>query len=508
MKKKFDMEKGIITCIVSFFVLSAAFTGCSKNYDYEISALGKKTDSLAQAIQAIQSVQSAIATIQSAIGGIQTTVGGIQTTIGGLKSISTVEPTATGYLLTLSNGESYLINHGTSGTLWTIGPEIPTGTHLDSVWYMNGFKFEPERTAIPRDGLAGAQGESGRTIPGRAPGINEETNCWEFYEWSEEANDYVTRATDINVNGVSYITEKNDTQWSLWLKNLDGEGYREIVLPKTPTAGGGSVGSIGLIGYVSTAAATISLGASIADLSITCWYIDSIYNVTQSEKLTVPWSGRKQVSTGQVLTLLGKSDTALVVTADPPLSSANIQNVVLKNSKGEKSPLVLETPREYTGLLTRSEVPGGPVYLVPFSVDASQTYSNRSSFDNKFRTGAVYYLEDTVRSIKSNYSSFSITTTTGSAAPVASVASVNGAAAVSGVYTVTAGVNDTIGFDNGRYVYDYRIDSIPGGGNNELINIDNANGLFTIQSDTCRLVIRKLHVDGKIYNDTITVAAN
>ncbi|MDR3260620.1 MAG: hypothetical protein LBT78_02155 [Tannerella sp.] len=503
MEAKFDMGKSIITCIILTFVLSAFITGCGKNYDYEISSLIKKTNSL----DSIVNQQKLL------LEALQNTVSSVQFSVSNLNTITSVVPNQTGYLVSFTKGEPIQIYNGTSGSTWTIGPGYPSGTRADSLWYKDG--VQTDAVAIPESGPAGV------TIPVRSPDINSD-GYWVTYEWNPDRNDFDATVTEysVNANLISYITENpsNTSQWILHVKrDLNGNVYEQIILSKS--GGGGSVapsaGSISLLGYTHNAnpAGNLSLSSlGTVDLNIPYWYIDSIFNVTQNEKLT-SWSGQKEVEPKQLLTLLDGNKTALVLSSD--LAAANIAglDLRLKNSNGELLPLTLGTPVRLSGLLTKaSDASGGPVYLASL-IGPTQTYQSSTSvvndFKNKFRVSesVIYYLEDTDGAFKSNYSSFSIIASDSSAVtvPIASVASITGIGASgsgSGPYTVRINEPNTIGFDavNGRYVYDYLID---GGGSSDIDVYDELGAFIIRTTGTFTLTILKLHVNGKIYEETI-----
>jgi hypothetical protein len=487
MKKKIDMGKSIVIGIVSFFVFSAAFTGCGKNYDYEISALVKRTDSL------IQQINNDIAALQTRLGGMLT--------------ITSVVSISDGFRLTLSDGTSYSITSGTPGTVWTIGPTIPTGTYLDSLWYKDD--NPTEHRAIPKDGAPGTPGTSGTATPVRSPRVNPDTNCWEYYEWNASTSAFDVIPTNYNVGGilVSYVTEDpNDpNQWILNVKNAAGTGWEVITLPKTPISSSAAAGSIGLIGHVDAVnPPNISLTTAWADIVIPYWYIDSVFNVTENTRRS-SWTSKKHLYEGQVVSLLEKNNVHLVITADPALTSDNMQDVVFKNSKGAALPLALGTPSLYNGLLTKAD--GGTVYLAPLSVD-DQTYTTKTDFSSKFNANAVYYLEDTERGVKSNYSSFSFIAVDSSARviPEAAITAISGlgASGSGSAFSVKAGERNTFLFDSASKLYDYEIDDQ----GSEPVDVYNEDGFFIIQlAGIYELVVKKLHIDGKIYNDTITVTA-
>ncbi|MDR0844003.1 MAG: hypothetical protein LBN71_02190 [Tannerella sp.] len=497
MKTKFDLEKSIIAGILSVFVLSALFTGCGKSYDDDIYSLIRRTNVLDSASKAhdilLQGVRSEVATINSKLNN--------------LKSISSVEPTSTGYVIRFSDNTTITITNGTAGTMWVIGPGYHTGTREDSLWYMNGQKVEPEAVAIPRAGLPGKSAPSPDISP---------SGYWVVYDL-DAAGNYNERETTYPVvsNLLAYVTDNPDNlnQWILWVrKGVTGTAFEQVILPKNP-AGGVASGSIGLIGFQYNANPTNSISLSgmepstLGDLDVKYWHIDSIYDVTNSAKLT-EWIGVGPDTIKPKQLLIAKA--ALVISGD-----AN-PGLALKNSNGELLPLKTGTPVKYTGLLTKaSEVAGGAIYYVPLSV-TNQTYENTTGINNnfrsKFRADAVYYLENST-GVKSNYSSFSITATnitSPTAITPASVATLRSAGgstvSVTGsACTIKVSELYTVGFDatNGGNVYNYRIDD---GGSTDIDVFDELGAFRILDTGASfSLTIQMLHIDGKIHEETLDI---
>ncbi|MDR2763438.1 MAG: hypothetical protein LBB90_00225 [Tannerella sp.] len=510
IKTKFTLERSIIGCLISFFIASIIFTGCGKDYDYDIDRLNKKTN-----------------THDSLLNALQTQIAAIQANIANARWITAVNPTSTGYEIHFNTGSPIAINHGSPGTsaqIWQIGSGVVTGTHSDSVWYIlypSGLVQETEYIAIPPRGRDGVDGAPGTPVPVRAPEIVD--GYWITYQWNAAKNDFDATHTGYSAGGslVAYVVDNpnNTNQWLLRVKKgANGDEYQEIILPKN-AAGfpGGTGGKITLIGHVSSPDAS-SLSLSAIDTSVLVvkyWYLDSIYNVAEGVKLDT-WQGMKTVRPKQLLTTLPK-ELSLVLTSDVALSSATSK---LKNSKGEALPLATGTPVPYTGLLTKAEtVSGGAVYLLPLSiVDSAYATSAlvTSGFAGKFVSNAIYYLEDETAGIKSNYSSFSIRPENHSAdtnvptATVTHLGASNGSSLPvnAGVVTSVA-INEgyAVGFDpaNNRYLYDYNIADRDNTGD---IVLYPSLGLFrAMQPGSYSLIVRKLRVDGKIYADTISIVA-
>jgi hypothetical protein len=508
IKTKFTLERSIVGCLIAFCVVSVIFTGCGKDYDSDIARLtriNKEQDSILNSLQA--------------------QITAIQNNIANARWITAVTPTATGYEIHFNSGSPnpVTINHGTAGTagtVWQIGPGYTAGTHVDSVWHIitsTGGIVETEYIAIPPRGRDGVDGAPGTPIPVKAPDIV--GGYWATYEWNAATNDFTqTIHTEYPLVSdlMAYVVDNpnNLNQWILRVKKgATGNDYQDIILPKNEAGMEGNTGSITLIGHVSSPN-PVSLPLSAIDTStivVKYWYLDSIYDVAQSVRVEA-WSGQKDVRPKQLLTTLPK-ELSLVLTSDISLSNTS----KFKNSRGEVLPLAIGAPVPYTGLLTKAEISGGPVYLAPLSI-VDSTYATNTDltnkFTNKFVANAIYYLE-TETGIKSNYSPFSISVENHSA-DVAATANVTQFEDVEGggiaaVNNKAAGVifnrPYAVGFANSFDLYDYSMeDNSPLPGN---IVIYPAFGTFrAMQAGIYSLIVRKLHVDGKIYADTITVTAN
>jgi hypothetical protein len=507
IKTKFTWERSIIGCLLSFFIASIIFTGCGKDYDYDIESLTRRTNTQ----------DSLLNDLKSQIAAVQTQVATIQSNIANARWITNVEATAEGYVFHFNTGtpNPITIHHGKS---WQIGSGATTGTHTDSVWYYKDLvtgQFvktdNPELIALPSGGRDGVDGAPG--IPGRAPEIVD--GYWVTYEWNASRNDFDEIPTGYQANGlIAYVTDnpENPNQWLLRVKkDAEGTGYETIALPKN-AAGfpDGGTGNITLLGHISSPnALTLSLGAiDTSTLVVKYWYLDSIY-VDQGVKLET-WQGQKNVLPKQLLSTLPR-ELSLVLTSDLILSNA----CKLKNSKGEALPLVINAPVRYTGLLTKAEnISGGPVYLASLSiVDSTYEKANvENNFANKFISNAIYYLENE-NGIKSNYSPFSIRAENHSTDVITTRANVThlvdpygGVIPINaGEVTVVINAGYTVGFDNAFYLHDY---NIADSGNTGDIDVYPSLGSFmAMQPRTYSLKIRKLHVDGKIYEETISVVA-
>jgi hypothetical protein len=484
--------------MISLLILSSVFTGCGKSYDTEIDGLIDRNIVLSDSLQ-IQQAQ--LEQIRQQVQVLQAALTTVQTTVNGLKTITNIitNDDGSGYVIQFNTGNPITISNGTSGTVWTIG--------TDSFWYNNGQRTD--QRAIPRDGI------NGTPTPVRSPGINSVTGEWELYEWNGSSFDTIPTGVIAGGGGtsgpLSYIVQDpaNPNQWIMYIKQeaavRPNETYIAVPLSKTGSSGGsGSSGSIGLLGIVTNADPTqnISLSslATVDSVVIEYWYISA---VTDTALLAVTWNYQKNVAPQQVLSTLRGANTALVVSTDLTLAPANLK---LKNSKGDETPLAFGTPQLVTGLLTRAEAAGGPVYLIPVTL-SSATYSGVSdvttTFGNRIKPGAVYYLEDASTGVKSNYSSFSLGLSNYTSVPptLAVVDKINGNVAAAGVFSVPVSTNNTIGFSN-KYVYDYYVEP------KSTIVVNNQAGTFSSSAaglDT--ITVHALYVDGIVRDTSIYINA-
>jgi hypothetical protein len=496
IKTKFTLERSIVGCLIAFFVASVIFTGCGKDYDYDIDRLTKKNKEQ-----------------DSILNDLQTQIAAIQANIANAKWITGVNGTSTGYVISFNTGESVTVNHGlagTNGTVWEIGPGYTAGTRADSVWYRNG--VETNFIAIPPRGRDGVDGAPGSATQVKAPDIVD--GYWATYEWNPSTNVFDrTIHTDYPLAGnlMAYVADNLD-QWFLYVKRSPtASDFERIVLPKNAAGVEGNTGSITLLGHVASPNAS-SLSLSAIDTSAIVakyWYLDSIYDVTQSARVE-GWEGQKRVRPKQLLTTLPK-ELSLVLTSDITLSNA----CKFKNSRGDVLPMEIGAPVSYTGLLTKAEVSGGPVYLASLStVDSTYATSAEltTKFTDKFVANAIYYLE-TETGIKSNYSPFSIRVENHST-DVATMADVTdfetegdpSAPVSGGAVTVSINKAYSVSFANDFYLYDYSIEDNYHTGDIEVY--PDFGTFIAMREGIFSLIIRKLHVDGKIYTETIAVTAN
>lgn len=182
--------------LVAFALSSVMFVACNK-YDDDIER------------------------IDNEIASLQATVQSLKAAVDGGAVISSVSNTAEGVKFTLSNGQSYVVNHGTDGAAGAAGAAGKDGSVVtigeNGNWFIDG-----EDTGKTAKG----QGE-----PGKAPRINEAGN-WEIY--NAETNTW--EDTKVSAAGAStYVVDMGSYYQLNVMEQVDGvnAGFTAINLPKT-----------------------------------------------------------------------------------------------------------------------------------------------------------------------------------------------------------------------------------------------------------------------------------
>ena len=175
-----------------------------------------------------QDLSKDLTALQNKVKSLESTVQNLQDKIDGGAVITSVTPTNSGIVITLSNGNKYEITNGTNGkdgAAGTNGKDGKDGKDGSVVtigengnWFIDG-----EDT-----GLA-AQGEDG--VPGAFYVPNPETGCFDVYTWDEEKGEYVVTPTEISFLAPGTITAVYDPETGvLTLFNVEGgEGELGIV---------------------------------------------------------------------------------------------------------------------------------------------------------------------------------------------------------------------------------------------------------------------------------------
>ena len=207
-----------------------------------------------------QDISKDLTALQDKVKSLESTVQSLQQKIDAGAVITSVTPTNSGIVITLSNGNKYEITNGVNGkdgSNGTNGKDGKDGKDGSVVtigengnWFIDG-----EDTGLAAQGPAGEDGVF--YVP------NPETGCFDMWEWNAETETYDVTPTEISFLAPGTITAVYDPETGvLTLFNVEGgEGELGIV-----TIGGtaSEVATIELFDYTpydpttpATAAATI-----------------------------------------------------------------------------------------------------------------------------------------------------------------------------------------------------------------------------------------------------------
>lgn len=474
--------KRLLIYVFSLFMLLLYTTSCV-SYDEDIDDIYKE----------IEELKNQIADIKNQIETGNYVVS-VQTITGGMK-------------VTFNNGSSYdIVNgrdgaKGLDGTQWTIG--------VDSIWYMNAVKTNPPKRAIGQQGISSPSPEIYKK--------NESEYYWVVYKWDDTEKDfkadtllndpvysYNTYAVDKGANYELYIWVKDET-------TPDNSKYNKIILPKNAQTNGAY--SLELLGYEQIKSPTrpISLDSlNNNNIHFEYWYLSQFYNATPgSEGVVETWEGRTTVKKKQVLTSLKKDSIAAIIRTTSPKNGA----FTLKDSQGKSLPISFETPVKHTGKLTKAGT-SDSIYIMQTNGTKNE-YANVGEYKAKLDTTVVYALVDTITGIKSNYRAF-ITPKEGNSSLTQAVTSKIGGDSESAdkEYDVVKDPTKSIGitFTNNAYLYDYYVEALDSvtAVDKFGFTVDKKNGTFKVtkadeEIEKFKILIHKLHYNGYIYTDTISI---
>jgi hypothetical protein len=171
-----------------------------------------------------QDISKDLTALQDKVKSLESTVQNLQDKIDGGAVITSVTPTNSGIVITLSNGNKYEITNGVNGKDGTNGKDGKNGSVVtigaNGNWFIDG-----EDTGMAAAGQDGTPGEY--YVP------NPETGCFDKYVWVEEngVGAYVKEATTISYLAPGTITAVYDPETGvLTLFNVEGgEGELGIV---------------------------------------------------------------------------------------------------------------------------------------------------------------------------------------------------------------------------------------------------------------------------------------
>ena len=551
MKAKLSFGKSVIICVISFFAVSTSFTGCS-DYDGDIDDLHARIDSLA----------SVINEIKTRIGSGNYVTG--VTYSGNTLTISYTNGTPTSLAITGAKGDKGDTGSqgpqgssglsGAPGTSWDIDEErgvwimdnqltdIPAkpapspyvrdsdSQWIEFVWNKEDtayVEFETGRFFVPgQSGQPGQPGEAGTPgsivtmelvgdyfvwaidgeltdIPASgAPspilrvddfGVKE----WFVFLWSYVDTTYQESATGITfTDPLDIYVVKNTGEgggWILHVWNSDDERYEDILLPMEPVAP--VPVTIEFLGFapLTSLADNIRFADLDQDLAINSYEIEHIYATWITATYDTTWThGTKSINVGDVITSLVNCYAVMRYEGGDPAG----QPFTLQNSTGDILPLALSSPIPYEGLLTKA-------------VSNSSLYVMRANIGNivnpsDFKTDAVYRLVTTAG--KSNYGKQTVTfnTTTPSSIVEAKVEKIGTNTVTAGPLIIVSGRTYTLSFDDDQHLLDYYVESTVA--NDATFEFSGRNGSFSFSgAGTASIYVYKLHVDGNIYRELISL---
>lgn len=488
MKTNFSFGKSLIICVLSFFAISAVFTGCGTNYDDDIDGINEQIEAL-----------------KSSLAALQTSVTDVQNKLNSGKLVQSVSPYSSGgrngTQITFSDGSSTIIYDGVDGTGGTPGADGRIFVIKDSLWhYLGGTsgtdtilytstQYPTGIRAIPIDGKDGVQ--AGR------PDIKD--GFWVFPVWNATTQVFDTITSNLPSGDVlSYIVDEGAPKpYKLYIRVMDAAGVlstsrQEILLPRVGTVNA----AFDFLGYVTgyiDPQTKFSLNSIIPNGDLVMFYWRLASNVTWED-------AQKEVERYQVLTSLRGNNIHLVVNTS--IDFTNAGKLSLVDSKGNELPILLEAPIKVEGLLTKAST--DPIYLIPLSA-TDETYTTNailtSSYLKLFEEDAVYYITNADGSIKSTYSSFTIKPEDGSTLPAATplVSQIgDNPITVSGadrLADIKRNQEYKLYFSDSELVYDYKVEKVGTAGG---LDYDETTGILSVSTASVTIKVIKLLTDGTI----------
>ena len=322
-----------------------------------------------------QDLSKDLTALQNKVKSLESTVQNLQDKIDGGAVITSVTPTNSGIVITLSNGNKYEITNGTNGkdgAAGTNGKDGKDGKDGSVVtigengnWFIDG-----EDT-----GLA-AQGEDG--VPGAFYVPNPETGCFDVYAWDEEKGEYVVTPTEISFLAPGTITAVYDPETGvLTLFNVEGgEGELGIVTI------GGTASEVATIEFVNYPKA--SLAEQFVTVPVTA---NAVFGKGLPGEIT--FTKGEQVQRPTV--------TPIVVKVTPANYELKPEDIVLVDTKGEVLDIVVANVKKHTGLDTKATTETG-LWDVTFEL----TEYNKTAFDKAvLKTPSTGY-------VAGNYKAFAV----------------------------------------------------------------------------------------------------
>lgn len=316
-----------------------------------------------------QDLSKDLTALQNKVKSLESTVQNLQDKIDGGAVITSVTPTNSGIVITLSNGNKYEITNGTNGKDGAAGTNGKDGSVVtigeNGNWFIDG-----EDT-----GLA-AQGEDG--VPGAFYVPNPETGCFDVYAWDEEKGEYVVTPTEISFLAPGTITAVYDPETGvLTLFNVEGgEGELGIVTI------GGTASEVATIEFVNYPKA--SLAEQFVTVPVTA---NAVFGKGLPGEIT--FTKGEQVQRPTV--------TPIVVKVTPANYELKPEDIVLVDTKGEVLDIVVANVKKHTGLDTKATTETG-LWDVTFEL----TEYNKTAFDKAvLKTPSTGY-------VAGNYKAFAV----------------------------------------------------------------------------------------------------
>ena len=334
-------------------------------------------------------------------------------------------------------------------------------------------------------------------------------------------------STNIPVSGVTAVQNENK-QWVLTITDANG-AQSTVVVPSAASvmsdlvlAGWIDGDAIGSDGKLSTGAINTTFGGTTDNkefLPIEYCYITAITKAYDKDKETT-WSAQKDVVKGQVLTSLRGLGVQLVTRVAPADLDLSSMKFTLQDSEGNTLPITLNPSENFDGTLTRAA--NSSINLIPLDV-TTNTYANANAYAALYgaNDGKTLYSLVEESGARSNYG-LAVKADVPEEVKQQKVVEVDGKVSKSetidgksvNVFEVDLNKANKLTFGTKpEYVYDYYVEPVDKAVADLFgVQIDKKAGTFTVTklSDqitraTFELYVYALHIDGKIYRETITI---
>ena len=354
----------------------------------------------------------------------------------------------------------------------------------------------------------------------KAP-VKAENGVWVFLN---DKGEY--ESTNIPVSGVTAVQNENK-QWVLTITDANG-AQSTVVVPSAASVmsdlvlAGWIDGETIEDGKLSTGKINTTFGDAADNekyLPIEYCYITAITKDYDGDKETT-WSAQKDVVKGQVLTSLRGLGVQLVTRVAPADLDLSSMKFTLQDSEGNTLPITLNPSENFDGTLTRAA--NSSINLIPLDV-TTNTYANADAYEALYgaNDGNTLYSLVEESGARSNYG-LAVKADVPKEVKQQNVVEVDGKVSKSetidgkpvNVFEVDLNKANKLTFGTKpEYVYDYYVEPVDKAVADLFgVQIDKKAGTFTVTklSDqitraTFELYVYALHIDGKIYRETITI---